>query len=190
MALFVLCSAAGMIMVIGSLFLLWTRRIGLDSRGRPVSATKVKLPWQIELNTQAPVLVMFLFGGFLLAFPVYYAKNICPDLSLHTKTCPVMVPVTGKIKTSVPVDVYAVIGQQPMTSESVIFNVPFVKNTPYRIMYFNPSSGAFGPITDPFNLDDPTKPYQFPEHEVQLMPASNTEIPRQTATVPQADQYR
>ncbi|MGB7922529.1 MAG: hypothetical protein WCF57_04735 [Pyrinomonadaceae bacterium] len=181
--LFFLCSLAGMLMVLGSLFLLWKGRIYLDTEGKSVS--NVELPLGIKFGTQFPVLVMFLFGVFMLIFPIYYARNICPNLPLHAKTFPEMVKVTGKVKTKFPVTIYAVIDDQTMSSKDVIFNVPFVKNARYRIMYSG-NDGVIGEI-DTFSLDDPGKPYEFRETEVQATSKTNQilEIPKQAETVPQ-----
>jgi hypothetical protein len=186
--LFILCSLAGLVMVMGSIFLLWKGRIYLDNKGKSVS--KVELPLGIKFGTQFPVLIMFLFGVFLLIFPVYYAKNICPNLPLHAKRFPEMVKVTGKVKTPIPVNVYAVIAEQPMTRDNVIFNVPFVKDVPYRIMYSG-KDGVIGPI-DVFSLDDPSKPYEFRETQVQSASNQSLEIPKQAAPVPQnvVDAYK
>lgn len=188
MVLFILCSVAGLVMVMGSIFLLWKGRIYLDTQGKSVS--RVELPLGIKFGTQFPVLVMFLFGVFLLIFPVYYAKNICPNLPLHSKRFPEMVKVTGKVKTPIPINVYAVIAEQPMTSDDVIFNVPFVKDAPYRIMYSG-KDGVIGPIAI-FSLDDPSKPYQFRETQVQSTSNLSLEIPKQAAPVPQnvVDAYK
>jgi hypothetical protein len=181
--LFLLCSLAGLLMVMGSLFLLWKGRIYLDTEGGSVS--KVELPMGIKFNTQFPVLVMFLFGVLMLIFPIYYAKNICPNLPLHAKTFPEMVKVTGKVKTKFPLTIYAVIDDQTMASSAVIFNVPFVKNARYRIMYSG-NDGVLGEI-DTFSLDDPGKDYEFRETEVQTASKSNPmlEIPKQAEAVPQ-----
>ncbi|HEU0144062.1 MAG TPA: hypothetical protein VFQ47_04690 [Nitrososphaera sp.] len=179
MALFLLCSVAGMVMVLGSLFLLWQGRIYLDTEGKTVS--EISLPLGIKFGTQFPVLIMFLFGVFMLIFPVYYAKNICPNLPLHAKTFPEMVKVSGRVKTLTPIDVYAVIAEQPMTNNDVIFNLPFVKNAPYRIMYSD-KKGNIGPIVT-FSLDDP-KPYEFRETQVETTSSPGLEISKQAETVP------
>ena len=101
-----------------------------------------------------------------------------------------MVKVTGKVKTPIPVNVYAVIAEQPMTRDDVIFNVPFVKDVPYRIMYSG-KDGVIGPI-DVFSLDDPSKPYEFRETQVQSASNQSIEIPKQAAPVPQnvVDAYK
>src|SRR5437879_357731 len=102
--LFVLCEAAGLVLVFGSVLLLWKGRIFLDSEGKTVS--HVELPMGIKIDTHAPVLVMLLFGVFMAAFPLYYGKDICPDPSLHTRAFPEMVQVIAPIKSTRPVDVY------------------------------------------------------------------------------------
>ncbi|MBC7911938.1 MAG: hypothetical protein H7Y30_15630 [Pyrinomonadaceae bacterium] len=172
-ALFYLCAIAGIVMVVGSLFLLWKGRIILDSKGR---VSTIELPFNIKFSTQFPVLVMFFIGAILVTFPVYYAKNICPSLPLHAKSFPEMVKVTGKINTTLPLDVYAIVAEQSNTKE-VIFNVPFVKNGSYRIMAAD-ADGILKPISV-FSLDACCETYVFRDFEIQPSPESPVVIPKQ-----------
>lgn len=177
MALFLLSSVAGMVMVLGSLFLLWKGRIYLDTEGKTVS--EISLPLGIKFGTQFPVLIMFLFGVFLLIFPVYYAKNICPNLPLHAKTFPEMVKVSGKVKTPTPINVYAVIAGQSMAQDDVFFRLPFMKDATYQILYSDLSTGVIGSIAT-FSLDDPDKPYEFKETQVKATHNAGLAIPKPT----------
>jgi len=133
MALFVLSSVAGFVLVTGSLILLWKGRIILDTEGKSVS--QVELPLGFKFSTQFPVLIMFFFGVFLLIFPVYYDKNVCPDLLLHKKTFPEMVAVTGKVSAPTGVDVYAVVDVQNNAQNEVALRVPFRQDARYRVVF-------------------------------------------------------
>jgi hypothetical protein len=200
MSLFVLCSAAGLVMVTGSLFLLWKGRIDLHLKGREapddaVDKTDVKeagkqgkrrrhasndmseltLPLGFKIGTQFPVLIMFFFGVFMLVYPVYYAKNICPDLSLHRKIFPEMVNVKAKVKSPIPIDVYAVVAYQDKARNDVILNVPLSKGT-YRLIYSYNSAFTF---LDPFELKD-ASPLELRPIEVQASPASTPDIANET----------
>lgn len=139
--LFLLCSLAGLIMVVGSLFLLWKGRIYLDNEGKNVS--EFELPLGFRIKTQFPVLVMFLFGTFLMALPIYYNPRLCPDLPFHNKAPLEMVDLTGKINSPTTVKVLAVVAEQQANGEREIkLRVPYVENRPYRIRYECPS-GSF-----------------------------------------------
>ncbi|HEX8650739.1 MAG TPA: hypothetical protein VF708_07850 [Pyrinomonadaceae bacterium] len=165
MALFILSSVAGIIMVIGSLFLLYKGRIYLDSEGKSVS--QVELPLGIKFSTQFPVLVMFLFGAFLLIFPIHYAKNICPDLSLHSKVFPQMVTVKGKViskDVKDRIDVYAIVDEQSNAHDEVILNVPFRLNGRYQIMY-STNNRVLDSV--PFMLEKPDQPITLRDVAVQ-----------------------
>jgi hypothetical protein len=172
-ALFILCSAAGLVLVIGSLLLLWRGRIFLDHEGQNVS--HVDLPMGIKLDTHAPVLVMFLFGVFMLVFPVYYNKNICPDPLLHGKAFPEMVQVTVPIKSPRPIDVYAIVAEQDKIQNQATFNLPFGKNIQYRVI-LGDGTGNFS-FSDPFSLGDKPGPKELRAIEVQSSIASSV-IPK------------
>jgi hypothetical protein len=166
--LFLLCSVAGLILVVGSLFLLWKGRIYLDHEGKSVSS--IDLPGGIKFTTQFPVLVMFLFGLVLLVYPVhykskyYYDANLCPDKSLHSKQFPEMVRVSSNVISSKPIDVYAVVGWQDKVQNTVVFEVPFRKDGLYRLLY---SDGRGGMIpSDPFMLEN-LKPYVLRDIKVE-----------------------
>jgi len=148
MALYALCSVAGLLMVLGSLFLLWKGRIYLDNEGQ--SVTTFEVPMGIKFSTQFPVLIMFLFGAVLLVYPVYYAKNVCPDPSLHARRFPVMVTMTGKVISSKPIDVYAVVDESDKVQNDLTLSVPFKEDARYRVMYSN-DKGEIIP-SDPFRL--------------------------------------
>lgn len=130
---YILSSAAGLILVIGCLFLLWKGRIVLDTEGKSVS--QIELPLGIKFATQFPVLIIFLLGVVLLLCPIYQARNICVDLLLHNKTFPEMVRVSGKVLSKEPVDVFAIVDEQSNTQSDVILSVPFRKDARYRVFY-------------------------------------------------------
>jgi hypothetical protein len=93
---------------------------------------------------------MFLFGVVLLMYPIYYAKNICPDLSLHTRKFPLMVTMTGKVISSKPIDVYAVVDESDKVQNDLTLSVPFKEDARYRVMYSNDKGEIIS--TDPFRL--------------------------------------
>ena len=176
-SLFLLCSVSGLIMVVGSLFLLWRGRIYLDHKGEQV--TQIELPMGIKFSTQVPVLVMFFFGVVLLVYPPYYFgksyhdANLCPDLSLHKKDFPEMVEVSSNIYSSTPIDVYAVVGWQDKVRNTVIMELPFRKGGLYRLIY---SDGRGGMIpSDVFTLED-RKPHTLRDIRIAgLAPESPSE---------------
>jgi len=162
-SLFLLCSVAGLIMVVGSLFLLWRGRIYLDHKGKQI--TQVELPMGIKFSTQFPVLVMFFFGVVLLIYPPYYFGktyrdvNLCPDKSLHSKMFPEMVQVTSTVNSATPVDVYAVVGWQDKVRNTAILELPFKQGGIYRLLY---SDGHGGMIpSDPFTLPSDRTPLKL-----------------------------
>jgi hypothetical protein len=135
MLLFALSSLAGLILVTGSLVLLWRGRIILDNDGKSVS--QVDLPLGFKISTQYPVLILFMFGVFLLVFPIYHAQNICPDLALHKRTFPEMVTVSGRVTAPKGLDVYAVVDVQNNMQNEITLKVPFRQDARYQVIFSN-----------------------------------------------------
>jgi hypothetical protein len=60
--------AAGILLVIGTMFLLFARRIYLDAETKqPIT---FKLPVMGEISTQAPVLILIVIGAFMVVYPL------------------------------------------------------------------------------------------------------------------------
>ncbi len=140
---YILSSTAGLVMVIGSLLLLWKGRIVLDTHGKSMS--RLELPGGIKFGTQFPVLVMFFLGVVLLIYPVYQARNICPDLSLHKQKIPEIVTITGQVKTDKPIDVYACVAEQKAATDNISLPVPYVSDRSYTL-FRGAADGHFYPM--------------------------------------------
>lgn len=182
-SLFLICSVAGLILVTGSLFLLWRGRIYLDQAGEKVS--EVVLPMGIKISTQFPVLIMFFLGVVLLIYPPYHQgksyhdANLCTDLLLHRKQFPEMVAITSKVSSPKPIDVYAVVGWQDKVQNNIVLELPFKKDGLYRLIYSY--SDGTGPVafSDVFQLTE-SKPLNLQEIVLVGKPAdtANDEIVR------------
>jgi hypothetical protein len=159
-----ICAFAGMVIVLGSLLLLWKGRIVLDSVKGEIS--EVELPLGFKVKTQQPILVMFLFGSFLLAMPIYMIKE---RLSMIPR-----VAISGRVKND-PATVdrlkaYAIIDACDVTNE-VKFYLPRLEGTPYRIKYYDtvePPSFVYNEVVD---LDEATGgTFQLPPFTVTNKP--------------------
>ena len=95
--LYFVCAAAGFVVIAGSLFLIWKGRIYIDAETKQV--TKIELPMGIKLQTNLPVLALFIFGVFLLAFPIHQIRD------LRGEPCPGPVRLNGNIVWGEPLDV-------------------------------------------------------------------------------------
>ncbi len=152
---YILSSMAGLVMVIGSLLLLWKGRIILDAHGKSMS--RLELPGGIKFGTQFPVLVMFFLGVVLLIYPVYQAKNVCPDPALHTQKIPEIVTITGQVKSDKPIHVYACVAEQEMAKDNIFLPVPYVSDRSYTL-FREAADGHFYPMdTIIFPSDRPHK---------------------------------
>jgi hypothetical protein len=71
--LYLLCAIAGFIITVGSLILIWKGRIVVDAEAKQI--TNMELPFGIKLQTNLPMALMFVFGGALLAFPIWQSAR-------------------------------------------------------------------------------------------------------------------
>lgn len=165
--LLILASAAGLVLVIGCLILLWKGRIVLDAKGE---VSTIELPW-LKFSTQLPVLFLFLFGVVLLLYPIYQLRHTCPDLLVHENFYPQMVKVHGEIHSKEPVNVFAVVDEQSNTQNAVLLNVPYKKDMRYRVFY---AVGNQVLETSSFVLPNPTT-FELPKYEVQSPPQAGPE---------------
>ena len=134
--LFILCSLAGLLMVAGSLFLLWRGRIYLDKEGNSVS--EVELPLGIKFKTQFPVLVMFLFGAFMLFIPIHYCPQLCANPRAHLLQPLEMVELHGKVNSDKPVQVNVIAVERTTDArQGINVAVPYFQNGHYTIKYYN-----------------------------------------------------
>jgi hypothetical protein len=155
------CSLAGLAVLLGCLMLLWKRRIYLDAEGK--SVTKVELPMLGKLETQYPVLALFVLGGVLLGVPAYYSyqtrhgfyeARLCPNRPFHDKEPLQLVKLEGTVVADTDFDVFAVVDTKSATAGRSIkldLIVPFIKNHRYHIKYID-RNGRFYPGED-FVLD-------------------------------------
>lgn len=136
MLLLLFCSLAGLIMVIGSLYLLWKGRIGLNKETQ--SPTKIKLPGGFSVETPVAGLVMFVMGVIMLFIPIHYSPKLCQDPAFHQKKPLEMVDLRGKVSTDTNVEVYAIIDEQKANADQVIeLSVPYLADRRYVVRYFD-----------------------------------------------------
>jgi hypothetical protein len=100
LVLYLLCSIAGLIMMVGGVWLIYREKIYFDRQTKEVT-TEVKLPWNVTVKTNAPALVLFFIGLAALIIPILKPPPPQP-------TPPKPVTITGPVETTFPVVVYAV----------------------------------------------------------------------------------
>lgn len=156
-----ICAFAGLFVVLGSLLLLWKGRILIDSKKGEIS--EVELPFGFKMKTQQPILVMFLFGAFLLAMPIYTVKESLNGIP--------KVVISGQVQgESAAVDglkAYAIIADSDVTNE-VKFSLPLLENTFYRVKYYDRRSFVFDQVVDLSKVVDGT--YQLPPFKLTNAP--------------------
>jgi hypothetical protein len=184
--LFFFCSFAGLVMIGGSLFLLWKGRIHFDKETQ--EATELEVRFLGKLKTPSIVVVLFFIGLVMLLYPVYQARNICKNPALHDQENPQMVTLTGRIISKAPIDAYAVFAELPKVNGEVIFNVPFKKNTPYRVMYLD---GAGIPhYSNLIQLGDKPENKVFPPVDLSSADVPNPDISTVTDDVSKTTGYK
>lgn len=136
-------AAAGFIIVLGSILLIWKGRILIDAEGQTV--TEVELPFNFRVKTQMPFVIMFLFGAFLLALPLFMIRNKIDEIPtlLVTGKLPAKEKLAGR-----GVKVYATVDDCDATNE-VRLNVPFGEENPkYRIVVYDNKGFVFDEYID------------------------------------------
>ena len=130
-------ASAGFIIVLGSLLLIWKGRILIDTEGQSVS--EVELPFGFRVKTQMPFVIMFLFGAFLLALPLFMIRNQLDQVPtlLVTGKLPSRERLAGR-----GVKVYATVDHCDVSNE-VRLNIPYQKNPKYRIMVYDNKGFVF-----------------------------------------------
>lgn len=132
-SLFILCSFAGVLMLAGSLYLLWARRIALGQDSSGVTEFEV---FGFKVKTPVSALVMFVLGVVLVVYPIERSPHLCPDLTFHQKMPLEMVNLRGKVAADTDVEVYAIVDEQPANaSDNFTLSVPYLQDRRYRIRY-------------------------------------------------------
>ncbi len=113
-----ICAAAGFIVIVGSMFLLAKGRIYIDSQTKDI--TDIELPFGIKMKTNAPTIMMFLFGAVLLAYPVWQASKseVTKDKRIY---------LTGKVESTEPVKVSVLVAERAETIGDFNIEVPLVR---------------------------------------------------------------
>lgn len=119
------CAAAGFIMVVGNLYLIAKQRVYIDSQTRDV--TDIELPFGIKMKTNTPIIVMFLFGAALLAFPVWEATR-------HEEKKNRSIFLSGNIESSEPVKVTVIIADRSDVTGTFNVEVPLTSAN-YTVTY-------------------------------------------------------
>ncbi|MDQ5844000.1 MAG: hypothetical protein M3539_01735 [Acidobacteriota bacterium] len=150
--LLLLCSLAGLIMVIGSLYLLWRGRI--DLRDETKGSTKFKF-LGFEMETPVAGLIMFVMGVVMLYIPIYYSPKMCVDLAFHQKKPLEMVDLRGKVSTDTNIKVFAIVDEQEANADQTIaLSVPYLVDRRYVVRYFNKAGEKVDEETFRLGKDD------------------------------------
>jgi hypothetical protein len=123
MILFFMSTLAGLVMIVGGMWLIYKEKIYIDRESnKPI---EVKLPGNFSFSSNYPALALFALGFFPLTYPFH-------ELPLLTKYVLVKnVKIKGLVNADVyPALVYAARAPQAVvkTGEGFNFAVPFIKD--------------------------------------------------------------
>ena len=128
--LYYLSSLAGLVMVVGGIWLLYKEKIYIDSESKQVTETETPIG---KFKTNLPALVLFALGFIPLSYPIYQCAGIRSQLSLKGR-------VEGD---AFPVQVYAVVGTDSLNQpREFSLRVPELQD--YKILYVVPGE----PVVD------------------------------------------
>jgi len=128
--LYYLSSFAGLVMVVGGIWLIYKQKIYIDSESKQV--TEIELPIG-KFKTNLPALVLFALGFVPLIFPLYQCHGMFSQLSLK-----------GSVEgdgDAFPVQIYAVVRTDSLNRPGDFsLKVPQLENLSqdYKILYVVP----------------------------------------------------
>jgi len=103
--LFYLSSFTGLVMVVGSIWLIYKEKIYIDSETKQV--TEIQTPLG-TFKTNIPAILLFVLGFFFLGFPILKVTEIMHELATT-------VDITGTVDSNEePVIAYAVLAEQTL----------------------------------------------------------------------------
>jgi hypothetical protein len=137
-----LCAVSGVLIILGSFVLLWTRRIYLDKETKqPVD---IELPLGIKIKTNTPVIVLIVIGGALLIYSVDQVRQFNEEVTVNGN-------LTGS---SSRIEVYASVASAALPSGGA-FSIPLPATHPARkyMLLYTVNGGLlahqyFDPTTD------------------------------------------
>jgi hypothetical protein len=135
--LYYLSSLAGLVMVVGGIWLLYSQKIYIDSQSKEV--TEVEIPMIGKFRTNVPALVLFTLGFIPLIYPVFQLAGMAKEVKIR-----------GNVKANAhPILIYAVTSSDSVTQDgSFSIKVPLLGNaSDYKILYL------VGNTTDQVTVD-------------------------------------
>lgn len=129
------CSFAGLVMVIGGIWLIAKEKIYIDRETRQVTA--IELPFGVKFQTNLPALALFVLGFVPLIYPLPYASQLVDEVLLKGE-------VAGD---DFPVEVLAVVDSELLwTPRDFSISVPRIDSRQgnYKVLYV----AASNPILD------------------------------------------
>ncbi len=126
MWLYYLCTVGGLMLLVGSMFLIFKGKILIDKETKEV--VSVELPWLGKLQTHTPALVLFLMGAGLVIYP------------LHLISSQPQVVIQGAVgaASQEEMQVYAALGPDVIEHGKTTFTLraPFSTSvTEYQVLY-------------------------------------------------------
>jgi hypothetical protein len=126
-ALYYVCSAAGFVMVVGGIWLIYKQKIYIDRESQ--QPVEIKTPLG-DFKSNYPALALFVLGFFPLVYPIYALQGLVGYVKVDT------VRIRGPVEaTAYPVLVYATRALDSL-SKSGEFRVPvpFIGDDDYRVL--------------------------------------------------------
>ncbi len=127
-ALYYVSAAAGLVMVVGGIWLIYKEKIYIDRESK--QPIEIQSPLG-SFKSNYPALTLFVLGFFPLVYPMYSINNLTQFVKVDT------VRIKGLVQTSArPVLVYAARGQDTLSSDGGFqVPVPYLgKDDDYKIL--------------------------------------------------------
>jgi|SRR5208283_89156 len=121
LVLYYLCEFAGLVMIVGGIWLIYRQKIVLDTAKDKAADVVVEVPFFGKLRTNVPALGLFLLGFVPLIYPIYKSS---------TDYTRVVQAVTSR---SYPVGIYVVVRQKALEKDGkFVISIPILNSTDYE----------------------------------------------------------
>lgn len=156
-----ICSFAGLVMVVGGIWLIYKEKIYIDKETNQVTELETPLG---KFKTNVPALVLFALGFVPLIYPIVKLSELLPEVTIE-----------GAVQSNTyPVQIYAVVKTESLLGpRSFRINVPRVgESGDYKILYIVP--GVVSEDTAP--VDKAKNSIQFASKELRSVPGFSKDV--------------
>jgi hypothetical protein len=173
LALYYMCSVAGVVMIVGGIWLIYKQKIYIDRESK--QPVEINTPLG-NFKSNYPALTLFALGFVPLIYPIYSLNTLVGYVKVDT------VRIRGPVETSAyPALVYAARAQDSLTKNGEFrVPVPYIGNDDYRLLLV-----VNGRVFDEARVPDRVKPGEDIRVEFRPITVEQSAFEPQINSVPE-----